>query len=243
MIGFPCACTPICPFAPKCHLLFLSWLILQRHGLSRLPKQEDEAAPKKKFKDYPIGFVYVDIAELHIGKQKLYLFVGICRVSKYAYAEIFESMTLDNTLIFLENLVDACPFKIHTILTDNGAQFTYCSNIIKRGRGPARRHRFDLACKKHGIRHKTTQPYRPQTNGQVERMNRTIKEATTKTYHYQSVNELRAHLHSFMMAYNCVKKLRAIGRKTPYEMVLTWWQKQPKLFNKSPHHHCVGSNS
>ncbi len=74
---------------------------LQRHGLSRLPRQEGEAAPKKKFKDYPIGFVYVDIAELHIGKQKLYLFVGICRVSEYAYAEIFESMTLDNTLIFL----------------------------------------------------------------------------------------------------------------------------------------------
>ena len=36
-----------------------------------------EAAPKQTFKDYPIGFVHVDIAELHVGKQKLYLFVSI----------------------------------------------------------------------------------------------------------------------------------------------------------------------
>ena len=33
---------------------------LKRHGLSRLPRQEEDAAPKKKFKDYPIGFVHVD---------------------------------------------------------------------------------------------------------------------------------------------------------------------------------------
>ena len=61
---------------------------LQRHGLSNLnalQKQEQtEAAPKKTFKDYPIGFVHVDIAELHVGKQKLYLFVGIPACSRQA---------------------------------------------------------------------------------------------------------------------------------------------------------------
>ncbi len=213
---------------------------LQRHGLSRLPSQKDEAAPKKKFKDYPIGFVHVDIAELHVGKQKLYMFVGICRVSKYAYAEIFEASKIEDTLIFLDNLVKACPFKIHTILTDNGAQFTYNKRIMQNN--PKRRHRFDLACNNHGVRHKTTRIYSPQTNGQVERMNRTIKDATTKTYHYENVEQLKEHLNSFMIAYNCVKKLRAIGRKTPYEFILTSWKKQPKLFNKNPHYHWMGSN-
>ena len=148
---------------------------------------------------------------------------------------------MEDTLVFLENLVQACPFKIHTILTDNGAQFIYNKRIVQNN--PKRRHRFDLACKNHGIRHKTTRIYSPQTNGQVERMNRTIKDATTKTYHYESVEQLREHLHSFMMAYNCVKKLRAIGRKTPYEEVLTWWKKQPKSFNSNPHHHWMGSNT
>lgn len=214
---------------------------LQRHGLSNLPKEEAEATPKRKFKDYPIGFVHVDIAEVRVGKQKLYLFVGICRVSKYTYARIYERMKGDDALDFLERLIKACPFKIHTILTDNGSQFVYNKRII--ASAPKRRHRFDLACAKHGIRHKRTRPFRPQTNGQVERMNRTIKEATTKTYHYESVEDLRNHLHSFLMAYNCTKKLSALKRKTPYEAVLTWWQKQPKLFQRNPHHQCMGLNS
>jgi transposase InsO family protein len=77
-------------------------------------------------------------------------------------------------------------------------QFIYTKNIIKRGKGPAKRHRFDLACQKHGIRHKTTKPYRPQTNGQVERMNRTLKDATTKRYHYENVEQLKRHLDSFL---------------------------------------------
>ena len=97
------------------------------------------------------------------------MFVGICRVSKYAHALVFERQTAENALLFLDNLVKACPFKIHTILTDNGSQFTYNKSIIKRGKGPSQRHRFDLKCKEHGIRHKTTKPYTPQTNGQVER--------------------------------------------------------------------------
>ena len=166
---------------------------------------------------------------------------GRRRVSKYAYAELFERMSTDHALAFLEHLVKACPFKLHTILTDNGSQFTYTKAILRRGRGPARRHRFTRACQKHGIRHKTTRPYRPQTNGQVERMNRTIKEATTKTYHYDSVDQLKTHLSSFMSAYNCAKKLSALKRKTPYEAILTWWQKQPKLFNINPLHLWMGS--
>ena len=170
--------------------------------------------PKQAFKDYPIGFVHVDIAELHVGKQKLYLFVGICRVSKYAYAELFERMSTDHALAFLASLVKACPFKLHTILTDNGSQFNYLPAAGRRGKGPARRHRFTQACQKHGIRHKTTRPYRPQTHGQVERMNRTIKDTTTKIDHYDSVDQLKIHLNSCMNAYNCARKLAALKRKT-----------------------------
>lgn len=38
----------------------------QRHGVSRLPLSEDgQSIPKKKFKDYPIGYLHVDFAEVH----------------------------------------------------------------------------------------------------------------------------------------------------------------------------------
>jgi transposase InsO family protein len=45
-------------------------------------------------------------------------------------------------------------------------------------------HRFDQICRANGIEHRLTKPDHPWTNGQVERMNRTLKEATVNRYHY-----------------------------------------------------------
>ena len=99
---------------------------LKRNGLSVLPKEDSEKPQKKKkFKDYKIGFVHVDITEVRVQKKKFQLFVGIDRVSKYVYLEIHENKTIKTTAVFLENLIKDCPFEIHTILTDNGSQFTY----------------------------------------------------------------------------------------------------------------------
>jgi Integrase core domain len=52
--------------------------------------------------------------------------------------------------------------------------------------GPTARwsmHVFDRVCREHGIEHRLTKPYHPWTNGQAERMNRTIKDATVKVFH------------------------------------------------------------
>jgi len=38
--------------------------LFQRHDISRLPDLKAEAAPKKKFKSYPIGYFHIDIAEV-----------------------------------------------------------------------------------------------------------------------------------------------------------------------------------
>jgi hypothetical protein len=42
---------------------------LWRNGLSRLPKEEEQTGEKKKFKDYPIGYMHVDITEFYFGKK------------------------------------------------------------------------------------------------------------------------------------------------------------------------------
>src|SRR3546814_20546232 len=59
----------------------------------------------------------------------------------------------------------------------------------------------------------------PWTNGQVERMNRTIKEATVKRYHYDSHAQLTAHLHDFIDAYNYGRRLKKLRGLTPYEYI------------------------
>ncbi|RAK20002.1 integrase-like protein, partial [Salipiger aestuarii] len=47
----------------------------------------------------------------------------------------------------------------------------------------AMEHIFDRVCSEHGIEHRLAKVNHPWTNGQVERMNRTLKEATVKRYH------------------------------------------------------------
>jgi transposase InsO family protein len=80
-----------------------------------------------------------------------------------------------------------------------------------------RGHPFDRACRRHDIEHRLTKPNHPWTNGQVERMNRTIKDATVKRYHYDDYNQLRRHLADFIDAYNFGRRLKTfIGRdQTP----------------------------
>lgn len=57
---------------------------LQYYGLSRLPKDESDGQKgKKKFKQYPVGFVHIDITEVRCETGKLYLFVAIDRKTKY----------------------------------------------------------------------------------------------------------------------------------------------------------------
>jgi len=65
---------------------------------------------------------------------------------------------------------------------------------------------FDRICHGHGIEHRLTKANHPWTNGQVERMNRTNKEAAVGRYHYGSHKELKEHLYVFFMVYNLANR-------------------------------------
>jgi Integrase core domain len=83
---------------------------------------EGDKTDKRKFKTYPIGYFHVDIAEVRTG-DRLYLFVAIDRTSKFAFVELHEKATMRVATDFLQALIKAVPYKIHTMLTDNGIQF------------------------------------------------------------------------------------------------------------------------
>lgn len=97
------------------------------------------------------------------------------------------------------------------MLTDNGNQFTTPGpggaaappdqEAIANGER-FRAHAFEYTCATNDIEHRTTKAKHPWTNCQVERMNRTIKEATVRRFHYDSHEQLRQHLADFVAAYN-----------------------------------------
>ena len=214
---------------------------LQRHGISRLPDVEGDKPKRQKFKRYPIGYFHIDIAEVRTGEGKLYLFVAIDRTSKFAVAQLVEKANRKTAWEFLEHLLEVVPYKIHTILTDNGIQFA--EQPRNRDSMTFRKMRFDMICEANGIVHRLTKPNHPWTNGQVERMNRTIKDATVKRYYYESHDQLRSHLEDFLDAYNFARRLKTLSGLTPYEYICKIWTFEPDRFILNPIHQMPGLNT
>ena len=214
---------------------------LQRHDISRLPEVDGDKPKRQRFKRYPIGFFHIDIAEVQTAEGKLYLFVAIDRTSKFAVAQLVETADRRTAWEFLERVLEAVPYKIHTILTDNGIQFA--EQPRNRNTITSRPMRFDMICSANDIEHRLTKPNHPWTNGQVERMNRTIKDATVKRYHYDDHSQLRSHLADFLAAYNFARRLKTLGGLTPYEYICKIWTSEPDQFILNPIHQMPGLNT
>ncbi len=132
----------------------------------------------------------------------------------------------------MEHLLKAVPYRIHTILTDNpvsseverGIQFA--EQPRNRNTAWSRPMRFDMICEANDMStaHQTQPPVDQRSEpapaeAGVERMNRTIKEATVKRFHYESHDQLRTHLGDFMATCNFARRLKTLSGLTPYEYI------------------------
>ncbi|MBB4860764.1 hypothetical protein HNO88_004109 [Novosphingobium chloroacetimidivorans] len=93
---------------------------LQRHGISRLPDVDGDRPVRAMFEAYPIGYFHVDPAEVRTEQGKLYPLVAIDRTSKFASVELHEEATRQVASDSLRHLAAAVPYRIHTVLTENG---------------------------------------------------------------------------------------------------------------------------
>jgi transposase InsO family protein len=226
---------------------------LQRHGISRLPETDGDKPQRSRFKRYPIGFFHIDIAEVRTEPGKLHLFVAVDRTSKFAHRL---SCTRRRRGVWLATSSATsrprCLTKVNTVLTDNGTHFTEprgdgwrpedIKQMLARNE-PFLCHAFELACAGLDVEHRLTKPRHPWTNGGVERMNRTIKDATVKRHPYERHDELRQHLADFVAAYNLGRRLKTLKGLTPYEFICKQWTTKPQRFTPNPLHQMPGLNS
>jgi hypothetical protein len=198
---------------------------LQRHGISRLPEVAGDKPARQPFKQYPIGYFHVDIAEVRTEEGKLHLFVAVDRTSKFA----------------LRSYTAPPPLKLRRpswrhwsrqflIRFTRFSPTTACSSVTCQStaqRRPLAIHGFDRICREQDIEHRLTKPNHPWTNGQVERMNRTLKDATVRRYHYDTRQQLKEHLAAFVDAYNFAKRLKTLRGLMPYEYICKTWADNP----------------
>ena len=141
--------------------------------------------------------------------------------------------------------------------TGNGVQF--CHQPSRRNGPTTRYFRYmvDRRFQENGIEHRLTKPNHPWSdedqktvwetvflrNGQVERMNRTLKDATVKRYHDETQEQLKPHLQLFLDAYNHAKRLKTPKGLTPYEFIGKTWTEEPERFISDPTNHISGLNT
>ena len=236
---------------------------LQRHDISRLPEVEGDKQTKKKFKAYPLGYFHVDIAEVQTPQPANCKVATSRGTSKFAFVELHQKAGKMVAAAFLRNLIAAVPYRLHIVLTEpplvrhwfepngGGIQFTNHERHIY-----AFEHIFDRVCREHQIEHRLTKIKHPWTNGpplgdcrqspagqRVERMNRTIKDATVKRFHYDDHDQLRKHMANFISAYNFGRRLKTLKGLAPYEFICKKWTTEPEKFTLNPIHQMPGLNT
>jgi hypothetical protein len=223
---------------------------------------------RQKFKRYPIGFFHIDIAEVQTAEGKLYLFVGIDRTSRFAVAQLVATADRKTAWEFLQLMLEAVPYQVHTVLTDNGIQFA--EQPRNRNTIYSRPMRFDMICAANGIEHRLTKPNHPWTKGQVERMNRTIKEGEaqsrsggTATADRKAIPLRRPFAAAnppcrlpfasgptvhwtvglSLLTCNFARRLKTLNGLTPYEYICKIWTSEPDRFILDPIHQMPGLNT
>jgi transposase InsO family protein len=124
--------------------------------------------------------------------------------SRVAYAEIHDDETQHTAANVLRNAVAwfaARGVVVERVLTDNGSCY--------------RSHAWADTCAELGITHKRTRPYRPQTNGKIERFHRTLADGWAFKKLYTSESARRAALPAWIHYYNHHRPHTAIGRSAP----------------------------
>ena len=215
---------------------------LKAFEINQVP--QEQKAKAKLFKEYEPGYLHIDVTYLpKFDGQKYYLFVAIDRATRLLYYKVYKNKSSANAVVFLKECKEYFPFYITHILTDNGLEFT---DKWARGKGfVSGNHIFDKECScidehegQQAIEHRLTAPYTPQTNGMVERVNGTIKNATIKAEDYASIEELKVELNKFLIYYNFNRRHGSLRKelkvRTPFDAVQSWFQTKPEIFKILP---------
>lgn len=189
-------------------------------------EKENRKPPRKHERRYPElskpgEKVQIDVKEVpyHCLKgaakregKHLYQWTAIDECTRIRFIYGFEEHTPENSVKFLEMLKRVFPFKIQTVQTDNGTEFTY-KYISERKESP-----FDKALREAGIEHKLIPPRSPWQNGKVERSHRNDQRYFYNWEKFSNVKELNRKLRKHLKWSNR-KPMRTLGGKSPAEIL------------------------
>jgi transposase InsO family protein len=190
--------------------------VLQRHQLNRrTPAMREEKRRIIKDKIGELG--HVDLHQLSRDMflvpppSQAYIVSLVDSCSRLAWAEVLSSKkalpVMFKTLKMINTLNVTYGVQFAEILSDNGAEFA--------SRNTPQEHPFEAMLIELGIKHRYTRPYRPQTNGKVERFWRTLDDDVIDGATFDNIDHFSNELFEYLIYYNNFRPHQALGGKTP----------------------------
>lgn len=195
--------------------------ILRRHNKNRLTTADKEVK-RKIIKERMGQLGHIDCH--HLSKsvirgqnRKLYILCVLDDHSRLAWAQIMEDITALTTMFTAMHCMQALKrefgIQFEEMIADNGPEFGPSTSSRKT------EHPFERMLMETGIKRRYMQPYRPQTNGKVERFWRTLKEDLIEDTDFDSLEELEDELLKYLVYYNWERPHQGINGKKPIDMV------------------------
>jgi transposase InsO family protein len=195
--------------------------ILRRHNKNRLTATDKEIK-RRIIKERMGQLGHIDCH--HLSKsvirgqnRKLYLFCVLDDHSRLAWAEVMTDITALTTMFTALRCMQALKrefgIQFEEIIADNGPEFGTAASVNKH------KHPFERMLVETGIKRRYMKPYRPQTNGKVERFWRTLKEDLIEDTDFDSLEELEDELLKYLVYYNWERPHQGINGKKPVDMV------------------------
>ena len=201
---------------------------LKRYPLNKKRK----AAIKRYERKYPGELLHADTYSLAktimLDRKKYYLFGAIDDCTRLCHVEIIEKQTAQQaTQAFFKayKWFNAHGIQPEEVMTDNGQEFTaYTSQKAKD------KHFFESMLNIFGMKHLYTKPYKPQTNGKIERFWRILHDECLMSIEKTlSINEFEAELNGFLYRYNYQRRHSALNYNTPLDKLKTIANLLPEL--------------
>ena len=199
---------------------------MKKHNLKFQCKKKKSKHKTKPYiqMTFPGERIQIDVktvpSKCIIGQFKLYQYTAIDEYSRYRYLQIYGEKSTYTSYKFLLEVIKRFPFKIYTVRTDNGLEFT--KRLIAKNENNLTIFEHGLA--KAGIHHDLIKPYTPKHNGKVERSHRKDNERFYSTRCFYSIEDANKQLQAYLREYNNFP-MQPLNWKSPIELLRDYFNK------------------
>lgn len=210
-------------------------IYVSHHGIYKVLVRENliekHKKSKRKHRKYYVkipGHLQVDTKHLDIVPgypYRYYQYTAIDTYSRIRIIRVYDELSAYNSVKFLKEVVKKLPFRVLSVRTDNGVEFTY---------GPFKKDNpFSTQCARLDIKHYLNKPGHPESNGRVERSHRTDDEEFYRVNPVKHPKEWQFLISDWQYFYNYQRAHMALKGLTPYQYWLNYQKQQTKEILKN----------